>query len=144
MAKNEVNEAVWKIMQDKLGYTEEEAKKFKNNPRNVKVMKAAEALMNKTIIFEVVKSHGCNIEHKVGDKFYFSAEGYMLAHKGPKKVCPFILPAMARLVWVIQERIYEGLDPVPSFNFSHCEDVGIDCGGWGRVVIEAKVIDRQR
>jgi len=144
MAKNEVNEAVWKIMQDKLGYTEEEAKKFKNNPRNVKVMKAAEALVNKTIIFEVVKSHGCNIEHKVGDKFYFAAEGYMLAHKGPKKVCPFILPAMSRLVWVIQERIYEGLDPVPSFNFSHCEDVGIDCGGWGRVVIEAKVIDRQK
>ncbi|MDD5223356.1 MAG: hypothetical protein PHE84_05145 [bacterium] len=144
MAKNELNEAVWKIMQDKLGYTEEEAKKFKNNPRNVKVMKAAEALMNKTIIFEVVKSHGCNIEHKVGDKFYFGAEGYMLAHKGPKKVCPFILPAMSRLVWVIQERIYEGLDPVPSFKFSQCEDVGIDCGGWGRVVIEAKVVDRQR
>jgi len=144
MAKNEVNEAVWGIMKDKLGYTEEESKKFENNPRNVKVMKAAEALMNKTIIFEVVKSHGCNIEHKVGDKFYFSAEGYMLAHKGPKKVCPFILPAMARLVWVVQERLYEGLDPQPSFSFSHCEDVGIDCGGWGRVVIEAKVIDRQR
>ena len=143
MSKAEVNEAVWKIMKDKLGYTEEESKKFKNNPRNVKIMKAAETLMNKTIIFEVAKSHGCNIEHKIGDKFYFSAEGYMLAHQGPKKVCPFILPTMARLVWVIQERIYEGLDPQPSFNFAHCEDVGIDCGGWGRVVIEAKGIERQ-
>jgi uncharacterized repeat protein (TIGR04076 family) len=90
-----------------------------------------------------VESHGCNIEHKVGDQFLFAAEGYMLAHKGPKKVCPYIMPAISRMMWVIQERIYEGLDPRPYFSRGHCEDVGINCGGWGRVVVEAKIMARK-
>jgi uncharacterized repeat protein (TIGR04076 family) len=136
------DEGIWKFMQQRLQYTDEEIEKFKGNPRNRKVMARSAALLNKTVVFEVVESHGCNIEHRVGDRFLFAAEGYMLAHKGPKKVCPYILPAMARLMWVIQERIYEGLDPHPMFHRGQCEDVGLDCGGWGRVVIEAKVMDR--
>jgi len=136
------NEGIWKLMQHRLGYTDDELEKFKNDPRNRKIMAKSKDLLGKTIVFEVVKSRGCNIEHKVGDKFLFSAEGYMLAHKGPKKVCPYILPAMARLVWIIQERIYEGLDPKPFFHRAHCDDVGLDCGGWGCVVFEAKVVDR--
>lgn len=59
--------------------------------------------------FEVHASQQRNIEHKEGDKFYFSPEGYMLAHKGSKKVCPYLMPAMARMMALIQERIYEGL-----------------------------------
>ncbi len=50
---------------------------------------------------------------------------------------------MARLMWVIQERIYEGLDPRPFLYRAHCEDVGIGCGGWGQVTIEAKIMDRK-
>jgi hypothetical protein len=45
--------------------------------------------MDKTIILKVVESHGCNSNHKVGDKFYF--------------------------------------------------DVGLECGGWGRIVLELSV-----
>jgi len=137
-------EGIWKLMQRRLGYSDEELEKFINDPRNQKVLERAEALLDKTVIFEVVKSHGCNIEHKVGDQFPFAAEGFMLAHKGPKHVCPYIMPAMARLMWIIQERIYEGLDPKPFFYRAHCEDVGLDCGGWGQVVIEAKIVDRPR
>jgi len=66
----------------------------------------------------------------------------MLAHKGPKKVCPYIMPSMARLMAVIQERMYEGLDPQPFFYRAHCEDVGLKCGGWGQVLIEVKIADR--
>ena len=88
------------------------------------------------------ESHGCNIEHKAGDRFVFSAEGYMLAHKCPKKICPYILPAMSRMMWIIQERIYEGLDPLPYFHRAHCQDVGIECGGWGKILIEARIENR--
>ncbi len=137
-----VSDGVWKMMQQRLGYSDEESEKFKNDPRNRKIMERAADLIGKTVVFEVVESRGCNIEHKTGDRFFFSAEGYMLAHKGPKKVCPFIMPAMARTMAVVQERIYEGLDPNPWFNHCGCEDVGIECGGWGRVVLEAKVVDR--
>jgi uncharacterized repeat protein (TIGR04076 family) len=90
----------------------------------------------------VIESRNCNIEHNVGDKFYFAPEGYMLAHKGPKKVCPFIMTAMARIVFVIEERIYEGLDPQPLFYRAHCDDVGFECGGWGQILIETKIVDR--
>ena len=139
-----MDQAIWKLMQKRLGYTDAELEIFKNDPRNVKIMERAKDLLGKTIVFEVVESHGCNIEHRPGDRFLFAAEGYMLAHKGPAKVCPYILPAMARMTWVIQERIYEGLDPRPFFHRGQCEDVGIECGGWGRVVFEARVVDREK
>jgi uncharacterized repeat protein (TIGR04076 family) len=140
--ENPINENVWKLMQHRLGYTDQEMELFKNNPRNQKVMKAGPALVNKTIVVEVVESQGCNIEHKVGDKFYLGAEGFLLAHKCPKRICPFLMGTFARFTWAVQERVYEGLEPTPSFNFGHCEDVGLNCGGWGRVVVEAKVVDR--
>jgi uncharacterized repeat protein (TIGR04076 family) len=139
----EIGGGIWRLMQQRLGYTDAELELFMNDPRNRKIMERAADLLGKTVEFTVVQSHGCNIEHKVGDKILFAAEGYMLAHKGPKKVCPYILPPMARMMWVIQERIYEGLDPKPYFYRGHCEDVGIDCGGWGRVVFEAKIVDRK-
>lgn len=134
--------ALWQFMQQRLGYSDAELNTFRSMPRNRKIMEKAGDLANKTVIFEVMESHGCNIEHKAGDQFIFSAEGYMLAHKCPKKICPYILPAMSRLMWVIQERIYEGLDPRPYFYRAHCEDVGIECGGWGKVLIEAKIVNR--
>jgi hypothetical protein len=59
-------DAVKKAMQAHLGYTDEEAGLFMENPRNADVLSKAEALMNKTIVFEVVESHGCASQHKVG------------------------------------------------------------------------------
>jgi len=140
--QQQAEDAIWKFMQQRLGYSNDELEKFRQDPRNRKIMEKSSELLSKTVVIEVVESHGCNIEHKKGDQFIFSAEGYMLAHKCPKKICPYIMPAMSRLMWLIQERIYEGLDPRPYFYRGHCEDVGIECGGWGRVLIEAKIIDR--
>lgn len=142
MSNNSVQDDIWKFMQKHLGYNDEQLEKFISNPRNLKVFEKWNDLLNKTIIFEVVESHGCNIEHKIGDQFLFSATGYMLAHKCPKKICPFIMPTMARMMAIIQERIYEGIDPMPLFYRGQCEDVGIDCGGWGRVIIEPKIVNR--
>ena len=133
---------MWKYLQGHLGYSDKELEDFKNNPRNRKVLGKWNDLANKTIIFDVIESHGCNINHKVGDRFLFGATGYMLAHKCPKKICPYIMPAMVRMMSIIQERIYEGLDPLPLFSRGQCDDVGIECGGWGRVIIEPRIVDR--
>ncbi len=142
--KNAIDDNLWKYLQERLGYNDDELEKFKNNPRNVKVLQKAGDLLNKTVIFEVTYSHGCNIEHKTGDKFYFAAEGYMLAHKGPKKVCPYIMTTMAKMMTIIQERIYESLNPHPLFfNRGQCEDIGLECGGWGKIIIEARVEERK-
>jgi hypothetical protein len=46
---------------------------------------------------------------------------------------------MTRLTWLIHERLWEGLDHVPLFQMGQCDDVGSDCGGWGRVLIQARI-----
>jgi uncharacterized repeat protein (TIGR04076 family) len=53
-------------------------KKFRENPRNEAVLSKASELVKKTIIAEVIDSHGCNSQHSVGDKFYFDAAGNLL------------------------------------------------------------------
>ena len=73
-----VEEETWKFIQQHLGYTDEEMRLFRDNPKNVDIISKAPALMNKTIVAEVVSSHGCNSQHKVGDKFYFDGAGNLI------------------------------------------------------------------
>ncbi len=87
-----ISEDVWNFYQQHLGYSDEEMKKFRENPRNEDVISKAPALMNKTIIVEVVDSHGCNSQHKVGDKFYFDGAGNLLTKLCPKRV--FLVPCI--------------------------------------------------
>ncbi len=86
-----VDERMWKIIQKHLGYTDEEMKKFRENPRNEDVLSKSSSLKNKIIILEVVESNGCNSRHKVGDKFYFDGAGNLLTELCPKKVCAYSL-----------------------------------------------------
>ena len=85
----EVNEDTWKFMQQHLGYTDEELEIFRGNPKNADIMSKAPDLMNKTIIAEVVASHGCNSQHHVGDKFYFDIIEINHHHMTLAKIAPF-------------------------------------------------------
>ena len=138
-----VDENVWSFMQAHLGYNEEEMKLFRENPRNADILSKAMELMGKTIVFEVVKSHGCNSNHNVGDKFYFDGAGNLLTKLNPKKVCVYALSAMAKLVYGANELFYAGIDPNDlRFKRVGCFDVGVQCGGWGNIALEIKVVDR--
>ncbi len=139
---NQVDEGIWEAVQQRLGYTDDELETFKRQPFSYKILRnnTIADLLRTTVVFEVVESHSCNIGHKVGDKFFFNAEGYLLAHKCPEKICPFIMPVMTRMMWLVMERIYEGVDPRPTFYFGHCDDVGLSCGGMGRVLLETKIV----
>jgi uncharacterized repeat protein (TIGR04076 family) len=138
---HQVDESVWLAVQERLGLTDDQLEAMKKRPAWRKVMRSTviHDLVRTNVVFEVVESHSCNIGHQVGDRFLFNGEGYMLAHEGPEKVCPFIMPVMTRMMWLIQERIYEGLDPRPTFYFGDCDDVGFDCGGLGKVRLETKI-----
>ncbi|MFH2007811.1 MAG: hypothetical protein ABI333_14610 [bacterium] len=139
-----VPEMVWEMMKDRLGYSDEELEQFKNNPRNAKVMAAAPEMMTKTIVFEVLASRGCNSQHHVGNRFFFSGDGNLLTKMAPSKVCAFLLPIMCQMIYGIQELWYAGVDPNDlAFKRAGCFDVGVQCGGWGNVIIEAKVMDRE-
>jgi len=140
----EVNEDRWKMMQDHFGYTDEQMKMFRENPRNEDILSKAPALMNKTIVVEVVESHGCNSQHKVGDKLYFDGAGNLLTKLCPKRVCIYALAAVEKLVFASNELFYTGADPNEMrFRRVGCFDVGVQCGGWGHIVLELSMEDRK-
>jgi uncharacterized repeat protein (TIGR04076 family) len=140
-----VDENIWKVIQQHLGYSDEDMKLFRENPRNEVVMSKAAELMNKTIILEVVKSHGCNSQHKVGDQFHFDGAGNLLTKKSPSRICVYAMNAISGLIFASNEMIYAGADPNDMcFKRCGCFDVGVKCGGWGRIVMELKVEDRKK
>lgn len=139
-----MSEEAWKFIQNHLGYTNEELKKFREDPRNEDVLSKAPALMNKTIIAEVVESHGCNSQHKVGDRFYFDGTGNLSTRLCPKKICYYALNSIGGLIFAANELFYAGIDPNEMrFKRAGCFDVGVQCGGWGRIVMELRVEDRK-
>ena len=139
----ELDERVWRIMQKRLGYTDEETKQFMADPRNADVIAKSAALMEKYIILEVVESQGCNSGYKLGDKFYFDGAGNLLTELCPKRVCGYSLNAALMLVFAANEMLFAGVDPNEMrFKRASCFDVGIECGGWGRIVLEMSVEDR--
>jgi len=141
----EVDENVWQFMQKHLGYSEEEMKKFRENARNVRVLAKAPELMNKTIVVEVVESKNCNSQHKIGDRFIFDGAGNLLTKKSPKRICIYALAQLPQLIFAANELIYAGIDPNEMlFKRAGCFDVGVDCGGWGHIVMEIKVEKRQK
>jgi len=140
-----ISEGLWKFMQEHLGYNDEEMKMFKENPRNEDVLSKVDALMNKTIIAEVVESHGCNSQHKVGDKFYFDGAGNLITKLCPKRICVYALMSVGALVFTSNELFYAGVDPNEiRFKRAGCFDVGVRCGGWGRIVLELRVEERKK
>lgn len=132
-------------IQSHLGYTDEEMKLFMEDPNNIELLKRAPKLMNKTIVLEVVESHGCNSQHKVGDKFYFDGFGNLLTKLCPSRICLSALGAAKNLVIAADALMYADQDPNEMLlKRVGCPDVGLKCGGWGNIVMEIKVIDRER
>ena len=139
-----MDERIWKLAQRRLGYSGEELEAFRENPRNADVLAKAGALMNKVIVAEVVEAHGCNSRHKVGDRIYFDGAGNLLTKLCPQKICVHVLSAAATLVFAANELFYAGADPNDMrFNRAGCLDVGLQCGGWGKVVVEISVEERE-
>ena len=135
----------WKAMKSHLGYTDEEMKAFRENPRNEDVLDKAPALRDKTIVLTVVASQGCNSRHKVGDKLYFDGAGNLLTKHCPSKVCIYALNAATGMIFASNELFYAGVDPNEMrFRRAACFDVGVQCGGWGRIVLELAVEDRKK
>jgi uncharacterized repeat protein (TIGR04076 family) len=137
-----LDEQVWTFFQKHLGYNDEEMKRFRENPRNEEVLSKVPALMKKTIVAEVKESHGCNSQHEVGDKFYFDGSGNLITKLNPKRICLYALSTVAPLVFTAIELFFAGSDPNEMrFKRTGCFDVGVQCGGWGRVVLEIRVED---
>jgi uncharacterized repeat protein (TIGR04076 family) len=139
-----VNKLEWKFFKKHLKYNDEEMKIFKENPRNEAVISKARELQKKTIIIEVIHAQGCNTQHAVGDKFVFDGFGNLITKLSPSRICVGILSSLAGLIFGAHELMYAGVDPnTMKFNTVDCIDVGVRCGGWGKVVVQLRVEDRK-
>jgi uncharacterized repeat protein (TIGR04076 family) len=139
----DIDERQWKLLQRHLGYSKEEMAIFRDDPRNAEVLERSAEMAGKYIILEVVESHGCNSGHKVGDRFFFDAFGNLLTELGPKRVCGYSLNAALMLVFAASEMLFAGTDPnAIRFKRAGCFDVGLECGGWGRIVLELRVAEK--
>ena len=141
-----LDEGTWKGVQEHLGFNDEEMKRFKENPRNEDVLSKTDVMLNKTIVAEIIESHGCDSGHKVGDKIYFDGRGISLLTKlGPSRICIFALHSVALAMPAVAELLYAGINPNEiRFKRFGCPDVGIKCGGWGHIVMELSVEDRDK
>ena len=140
-----LDEKTWKAVQQHLGYNDEEMKKFRENPRNEDVLTKSPGLMNKTIVIKVVESKGCNSQHKVGDKFYFDGAGNLLTKLSPSRICIYALNSVTQLIFASNELFCAGIEPNEMrFRRAGCFDVGVQCGGWGHIVMEIGVEDRDK
>jgi uncharacterized repeat protein (TIGR04076 family) len=141
-----LDERTWKGVQQHLGYNDEEMKQFRENPRNEDVLSKTDVMLNKTIVAEIIESHGCDSGHKVGDKIYFDGRGISLLTKlGPSRICIFALHSVALAMPALAELLYAGINPNEMrFKRFGCPDVGIKCGGWGHIVMELSIEDRNK
>ena len=137
-------EEMWALMKDHLGYTNEQMRLFKEDPKNDIIISKAPELMQKTIVVEVVESHGCNSQHKVGTCFYLDGAGNFITKLCPKRMCTFLVGSISGMVFGMHELFYAGVDPNElKFRRTGCFDVGVQCGGWGRVVVDIRMEDRK-
>ena len=141
-----LDERIWKGVQQQLGYNDGEMKQFRENPRNEDVLSKTDVMLNKTIVAEIIESHGCDSGHKVGDKIYFDGRGISLLTKlSPSRICIFALHSVALAMPALAELLYAGINPNEMrFKRFGCPDVGIKCGGWGHIVMELSVEDRDK
>ena len=140
------NKIKWRYIRERLRFNKEQMEIFRSQARNETVLAAAPRLMNSTIVAEVVDSHGCNSQHHVGDKIFFDGVGNLLTERGPERICVHLLSSISPLVFAANELMFADVDPNQMcFNRAACTaDVGLECGGWGRVVVELQVMETTR
>jgi uncharacterized repeat protein (TIGR04076 family) len=130
---------------ERVGYTEADLEQFQaGDPRLRQMERLGRAAARYSIQAEVVKARNCNSGYQAGDKFILDVNGNFITKLCPARLCVYAISQLAVPVALINERLGEGLDP-NQFHFMHqvrCLDAGVECGGYGEVMLEIKVVPR--
>jgi uncharacterized repeat protein (TIGR04076 family) len=129
----------------RVGYSDAEMAAIKEgDPRLRQISGLARAAARYSIVAEVIKACHCNSGYKVGDRFVLDVDGNFITKLCPSRLCVYLMAQLTIPVALINERLSEGLDP-NQFHFTHyvrCPDTGVECGGYGEVMAEIKVVPR--
>ena len=133
-------EEIWKRFQTHMEYTDEEMALFKSDPLKVKMVIGTPEFVTCRVIAEVTESHGCHAKHRVGDRFVMTAGGQLIADECPKGMCVSAVAAINKLLPAIYERLINKTDPEFKWvDTVQCGDVGLDKGGWGKILMKVYV-----
>ncbi len=135
-----VVEEIWRRFQNHMGYTDAEMKIFRSDPVKVKMVTETPEFTKCRVIAEVIESHGCHARHKVGDRFVLNPGGQLITEECPRKICLSALVPISQVMPAIVERLISKSDPnFERSSIVQCADVGLDKGGWGKVLMKVYV-----
>ena len=129
----------------RVGYTDAEMEKLYEGEHRIRHLHhLAKSAPLYTIEAEVVRSRNCNSGHVEGQKLFLDVDGNLLTKLCPKKMCVYLVSQLVVPVAQINERLSEGHDP-DNFHFMRyvrCPDVGVECMGYGDVMLKVSVLPR--
>jgi len=130
---------------ERVGSSDAEMEQFtEGDPRVRQISKLTRAAARYSIEAKVVAARHCNSGYQVGDRFILDVDGNFVTKLCPPRMCVYLVGQMQVPVALINERLSEGLDP-NSFHFMRlvrCPDAGVECAGYGEVMVEIKVVHR--
>lgn len=95
---------------------------------------------NLEIVATVTHSRHCANFISENETFVFDVNGCLLPEKSSANLCLGILARIQPALLNIQDRINEGIEPLPSsLKFLDCFDTGLDFGGMGKVTVVLSV-----
>ena len=130
----------------RVGYSEEEKNQFQEGHHRIRhVKRLSEAALLYSIEAKVVASRNCNSGHHVGQTFILDVDGNFITKLCPKKICVYLATQLTIPVALINERLSEGHEP-NNFHFmryARCLDFGVECMGYGEVMLKIQVVPRK-
>ena len=126
-------------------YSDAELKTFREHGHRVRqVERLSEAASRYSIVAEVIAARNCNSGHTQGQRFVLDMDGNFITKLCPKRMCVYLVSQLAIPVALINERLSEGLSP-NDFHFMRqvrCPDTGVECLGYGEVMLKVEVVPR--
>jgi len=131
----------------RVGYTETEVGVFHEGGHRIRHVKRLSRTAAKySIQAEVINAKNCNSGHTVGQTFILDVDGNLISKLCPKKMCVYLISQLVIPVALIDERLSEGLEP-NDFHFMRyvrCPDAGVECYGYGEVMLKVQVVPRTK
>lgn len=129
----------------RVQYSDAELETFRDRGHRVRhVKRLSEAASRYSIVAEVVAALNCNSGHVKGQRFVLDVDGNFITKLCPKRMCVYLVSQLTIPVALINERLSEGLSPNDFHFMRHvrCPDTGVECLGYGEVMLKVEVLPR--
>jgi len=126
------------LLRATFGYTDEQIDRIEADPKRREIIDHGPELNGTKMIAECVDAENCSF-NKVGDRYVFSGQGYLLKDESCEKPCLWAMHSFLPFSYLLYDRVASGLDP----NEMHvtqiqCEDVGHRHGGFGKATFKIR------